>query len=134
VIRYTSAGINIVSTSYTSCVTTCDTYVAKPTFVSYDMIQAIRDGEYGCDARRRPVETDWKNTTSTMKVVQSTIYSTFVSGGPLLPSTFRYSSTIMTVGQAPVICPLIDYHQGTSYSVKSMDACANYPNQSGNCC
>lgn len=132
IIRYTSAGINILSTSYTSCITRCDTYVAKPTFVSYEMINAVESGQYGCAAAKRPLETDWNKTTSTLKIIQSTIYSTFSTTGPLLPSTVRYSSTITTVGQAPVICPLIDYHQGTSFSVK--DSCVNYPYQSGDCC
>ena len=133
--RYSNPdGSKVISTSYTSCITTCDTYVAKPTFVSYEMAQAMRDGEYGCGAGRRPIETSWKNTTSTVKVIQSTVLSTFVVSGPLLPSSMRYSSTIMTTGQAPTICPIIDYHQGTSYAARARDQCVNYPNQSGNCC
>lgn len=134
VIRYTSAGINIVSTSYTSCITRCDTYVAKPTFISYEMAHAIESGQYGCAVTKRPLETDWNKTTSTVKIIQSTLFSTFSTSGPLLPSSVRYSSSIMTIGQSPVICPLIDYHQGTSFSVKSMDGCVNYPHQSGHCC
>ena len=132
VIKYTSAGINIVSTSYTSCVTTCNTYVAKPTFVSYEMVQAMRDGEYGCDAPRRAAETRWNNTSNITKIIQSTLFSTFSTSGPLLPSSVRYSSSIMTVGPTPTICPLIDYHQGTSFS--TAESCVNYPNQSGHCC
>jgi hypothetical protein len=132
VIRYTSAGINILSTSYTSCVTTCNTYVAKPTFVSYEMLHAMRDGEYGCDAPRRAAETRWNNTTTVQKIIQSTLFSSFSTTGPLLPSSVRYSSSLMTVGPTPVICPLIDYHQGTSFSTK--ETCQPYPNQSGYCC
>lgn len=134
IIRYTSAGVNILSTSYTSCVTTCNTYVAEPTFLTYEMAQAVRDGRYGCAAPLRPLETDWDKTQSTLKVIQSTLYSTFSTSGPLLPSSVRYSSTITTVGQSPIICPLIDYHQGTSFSTKASDSCVNYPNQTGHCC
>ncbi len=135
IFRYSNPdGSLVFSTSYTSCITTCDTYVAKPTFVSYEMSQALRDGEYGCTAARRPVETQWKNTISTFKVIQSTVFSTFSTSGVLLPSTVRYSSTFAVTSQPPLICPLIDYHQGTSYTVKSMDHCVNYPNQSGMCC
>jgi len=134
VIRYTSAGVNIISTSYTSCITRCDTYVAKPTFVSYEMVNAIQSGEYGCSALRRPAETHWQKTTPGMKLIQSTLYSTFSTTGISLPSSVRYTSTMIAVSPAPVICPLIDYHQGTSFSIKSMDACTNYSHQSGDCC
>lgn len=134
IIRYTSAGINITSTSYTSCITRCDTYVAKPTFMSYEMATAIQNGAFGCAVAKRPLETEWDKTTSTLKVIQSTLYSTFSTTGPLLPSSVRYSSTMTTVGQIPVICPLIDYHQGTSFSTNAAGSCVNYPNQSGHCC
>lgn len=132
IIRFVSAGVNITSTSYTSCLTTVPTYSAPPTFISYEMAQKSQQGEYGCVARPAG-ETDWKRTESTFTYAQTTLLSTFTPSGPLLPSSVRISSTLVSTGPAPVICPLIQLQQGTAFSshVVSCDVPAS---QSGSCC
>lgn len=132
ILRYVSAGVNITSTSYTSCLNTVPSYSAPPTFISYEMAQKIQQGEYGC-VKRNEVETDWKRTNSTFAYAQTTLLSTFTPSGPLLPSSVRISSTIVSTGPAPIICPLIQLQQGTAFS-SHVVSCAIPASQSGSCC
>lgn len=132
IIRFVSAGVNITSTSYTSCLTTVPTYSAPPTFISYEMAHAIQQGEYGCIAKPAG-ETDWKRTQTSMAYAQNMLLSTFVPSGPLLPSSFRISSTLVSSGPTPTICPLIQLQQGTAFS-SHVVSCDVPVSQSGSCC
>ena len=110
---------------YTSCINTIYPYTCNSASISYELLNDINQGKYLCGypycssisewntGRTFPTgvcnsqisEMAWKNTNSTIIYNYSTInYSTI--------STF--STTILT-GPGPVICPLVDFYQGTNF-------------------
>ncbi len=132
IINYVSDSIIFTSSSYTSCINTVYTYQCNPTFVSYEMANNINNGKYICGGKV-PSELQWKNTNSTVIYAYSTILSSFSTPSTIIPSTIRVSSTIISTGPSPIICPLIDFYQGTNFS-NSCDVCNNFFADSGSCC
>lgn len=132
ILNYVSSGIVFGSTSYTSCINTVYNYVCNPTFVSYEMANAIKNGAYVCDGKV-PSQLQWKNTNSTLQYTYSTIYSTFSTTSTILPSTIRVTSTLVSTGPEPVICPLINFYQGTNFASRC-DVCNNFYGGSNACC
>lgn len=111
-------------TSYNSSIQTQYLYVCNPTFISYDMINNINNGQYICGGKTLS-ELSWQNTHST------TIYSNFYSTNSTSVLT---TSTIILTGPGPVICPLVNFYQGT-YLSHFCDVCNNYaPYSDDNCC
>jgi hypothetical protein len=115
--------------SYTSTINTIYTYKCEKPFLTYDntyqMINDVNNGKYECGSpycsslsiwqtgQTIPIGTcnckisnlQWKNTNPTVIYNMSTAtYS----------SVTLFSTTIMT-GPSPVICPLIQFYQGTNY-------------------
>ena len=116
ILNYVSSSVPITSDSYTSTVETAYNYVCQPTFVSYEMANALRDGVYIC-GNRSISDLQFKNTTNTVQYAYKTNYSTFSFNPSVqLPSTFRVTSSFITASRGPVIQPLIDFEQGTSFS------------------
>ena len=116
IVNYISSSIPITSTSYVSTVETAYKYVCQPTFVSYEMANAMRDGAYTC-GNRSISELQFKNATSTVQYAYNTNYSTFSFNPTVpLPSTFRVTSSFITASKGPVVQSLIDFQQGTNFS------------------
>jgi hypothetical protein len=112
ILRYVSSSVEFTSTSYTSTIQTINTYVCNPTFVSYEMANAIRDGSLKPDSNLQ-----WKNDVSTVQYAYKTNYSTFSFNPTVpLPSTFRVTSSFITASDGPVVQSLIDFQQGTNFS------------------
>jgi hypothetical protein len=128
------------ATTYTSSVNTIYKYKCEKPFLTYDntyeMINDVNSGKYGCGypycstlsiwqtGETIPVGTcnckisnlQWKNTNSTVIYNMSTAnYSSVIT-----------TSTVIMTGPGPVICPLINYYQGTNFD--------NQCGDSNNCC
>lgn len=109
IINYVSSGVVFASTSYASSSQTVNTTVCNPTFMSYEMQQNVLSGN-------NPVsELQWKSNASTLTYGYSSIYSSFNTPANILPSSIRVSSTLVATGPGPVICPLVDFYQGTNF-------------------
>lgn len=132
-----STGGTYVS-SFTSCITTNYLYKCNEPIIDYQLANDINNGKYICGFPACSTITEWntgatrvtgvcdckisfltwKNTTPTLIYNYSTIsYSTV--------STF--STTILT-GPGPIICPLVDFYQGTNF-----DNNCNNCNANNNC-
>lgn len=96
------------SNSYGSTVNTIYTYVCQPTRLSYELLNEVKNGKDVCTGTCASQVT-WTNLTSTTKYMYSTIYSTLST-----PSTIIVTSTIVQGSTGPVICPLINFYQGTN--------------------
>ena len=90
---------NNVSTSYSSSISTCNTYVCNPLFVSYEMAQNVANGS--CSSKKS--ELKWVNNTSTMVYA----YDTQLGPGPLtnqVVTAITTESTIVSMGPMPLTC------------------------------
>ena len=97
---------NNVSTSYSSSISTCNTYVCNPQFVSYEMAQNVANGS--CSTKKS--ELKWVNTNSTIIYA----YDTMPGPGPLtnqVVNAITTESTIVSMGPMPFMC-LDTLHQG----------------------
>jgi hypothetical protein len=116
-----------------SCINTVYTYVCNPTFVSYEAAQSIKDGAYVCGGKTRS-ELQWKNTNSTLIYSYKPEYIS--TGGPPSISTinsFIVTSTTILTGPSPIICPLINFYQGTNFD-SQCNVCNNILAGPGACC
>jgi hypothetical protein len=135
---YISTPISSISTSrgdiYSSvCSTVIYNNVCMPSFISYQLANDVNQGKYLCNtytfAQRVggniiPTTStavnlctlsnlQWKNVNSTMVFEYSSIIST-----PSTISSFNLTSSMIQTGPMPVICPLIDFYQGTNFDNK----------------
>ena len=97
--------------SYGSTIKKCYTYDC-PNFISYEMAQNMKDGKDICTGKVSKLE--WKNNTSTFIYTYSSIDTTNPTGA--VTNNIYIESTIIMSCPAPIICPLIQFHQGTSYN------------------
>ncbi len=119
-----SSGGTFIS-SVVSCINTQYQYTCEKPSISYELLNSINDGKYECGypycstlsnwntGQIIPVGNcdckisflTWKNTNPTLLYTYSTInYS----------SVLTFSTPVLT-GPSPVICPLIEVNQGTSF-------------------
>lgn len=90
---------NNVSTSYSSSISTCNTYVCNPLFVSYEMAQNVANGS--CSSKKS--ELKWVNNISTMVYA----YDTQLGPGPStnqVVTAINTESTIVSMGPMPLTC------------------------------
>ncbi len=132
IIRTISSGVPLTSSSYASCTQTVYQQVCEPTFVTYQTRNAIGAGTATCTGRT-PKETRWVANQSTVVYAYSTIYSSLVNPSTLAASTIRVSSTVIQTGPTPVICPLLQLQQGTSFA-SQCPSCAHVLGTPGACC
>jgi len=97
-----------VGNSSESTVITAYNYVCQPTFLSYELLNEVKNGKEAC-TNACATQVTWSNLTSTTKYMYSTIYSTLST-----PCTIIVTSTIVQDNKGPVICPLINFYQGTN--------------------
>ena len=119
------SSFNTGTPSYVSSTELQYNYVCNQPSISYELLNDVNSGKYLCGfpycstisiwntGQTIPVgvcnckisNLSWKNTTSTPVIAYSaTSYSTF-------NSTVTYAIT----GPSPIICPLVNYYQGTSF-------------------
>jgi hypothetical protein len=106
--------VSLISTATTignsskSTVITAYNYVCQPTFLSYELLNEVKNGKEAC-TNGCATQVTWSNLTSTTNLMYSTIYSTLST-----PCTIIVTSTIVQGNKGPVICPLINFYQGTN--------------------
>jgi hypothetical protein len=96
------------TTSYRSTVNTVYNYSCQPTFLSYELLNEVKNGKEECTGTCASQVT-WTNLTSTTQYMYSTIYSTLST-----PCTIIVTSTSVQGSTGPVVCPLINFYQGTN--------------------
>lgn len=96
------------STSYRSTVITAYNYLCQPTFLSYELLNEVKDGKEVCEGTCA-TQLTWSNLTSTTQYMYSTNYTTLST-----PININVTSTIVQGSTGPVICPLINFYQGTN--------------------
>jgi hypothetical protein len=97
-----------IDNSYGSTVITAYNYVCQPTFLSYEILNEVKNGKEAC-TNACATQVTWSNLTSTTNYMYSTIYSTLST-----PCTIIVTSTFVQGNKGPVICPLINFYQGTN--------------------
>jgi hypothetical protein len=93
---------------YHTDVITAYNYSCQPTFLSYELLNEVKNGKEAC-TNACATQVTWSNLTSTTKYMYSTIYSTLST-----PCTIIVTSTVVQGNKGPVICPLINFYQGTN--------------------
>jgi hypothetical protein len=102
---YPYSSINGGTPSYTSTINTQYTYTCNPTYIDYELAYDIAAGKYECGGKSIS-ELAWKNTDPTLIF---NYYSTSYS------SISTTSTTILTA-PGPVICPQVEFYQGTNFA------------------
>jgi len=95
-------------TSYRSTVITAYNYSCQPTFLSYELLNEVKNGKEACTGTCASQLT-WANLTNTTQYMYATNYSTLST-----PLNISVTSTIVKGSEGPVICPLINFYQGTN--------------------
>jgi hypothetical protein len=114
--------------SFTSTVNTQYQYTCQTPSISYNLTNSINSGKYLCGFPYCSTLSIW-NTSQIIPVGLCDCKINVLSWNNTNPtiiyniSTATYSSiivqsTIVKTGQAPSICPLIDFYQGTNYDNK----------------
>ena len=94
--------------SYTSTVITAYNYSCQPTFLSYELLNEVKNGKVECTGTCAS-QLSWENLTSTTQYMYATNYSTLST-----PLSISVTSTSVQGSKGPVICPLINFYQGTN--------------------
>jgi hypothetical protein len=132
------------TTTYESTTSIQYNYVCYPPSISYELSNAVNSGKYICGCNNdegisiwntgQVIPTDtgnckisflqWKNTNVTP------VYSYKVNN---YSSISTFSTTTLT-GPGPVICPLVDFYQGTNFDNRCNTCNATlYDTTNGNC-
>ena len=93
---------------YRSTVITAYNYSCQPTFLSYELLNEVKNGKEECTGTCAS-QLSWTNLTSTTQYMYATNYSTLST-----PLTIDVTSTSVQGSKGPVICPLINFYQGTN--------------------
>lgn len=96
------------TTQYRSTVITAYDYLCQPTFLSYELLNEVKNGKEECTGTCASQLT-WTNLTSTTQYMYATNYSTLST-----PLQINVTSTVVQGSTGPVICPLINFYQGTN--------------------
>ena len=99
-----TGGFNSVATS----TNTVYTYSALPTFLSYELLNEVKQGKDGCTGTCVSNLT-WTNLTSTTRSFYSTNYTTLST-----PVAINVTSTTVLGSAGPVVCPFVTFYQGTN--------------------
>ncbi len=121
-----STGSGYIS-SITSTVTTQYNYICQTPNISYEIANSINSGKYECGFPYCSTLSIW-NTNEIIPVgvcdcnisVLNWTYSnptTIYNISTATYSSIVVQSTIVQTGQAPVICPLANFYQGTNFCI-----------------
>lgn len=131
-------------TQSTVCSTILYNNLCIPSFISYQMANDINDGRYLCNtytlaqqvggnaintattvtSQCKISDLQWKNVNSTLTYAYAPLYG---SPPQSTISTFRAVSYYIQTGPLPVICPLVDFYQGTNFASKCNVCLQNGP-------
>jgi hypothetical protein len=132
------SSISSGTSSYISCINTIYPYTCNTPSISYELLNDVNQGKYICGypycstigiwntGQTIPVgvcnctisEMEWKNVnTTTIYSYSTTSYSSITT----------FSTNILT-GPGPIICPLVNFYQGTNFD----NSCTTMNNT--NCC
>jgi len=114
ILNYTSPSVIASTNSYVSTFQTCNTY-ASSSYISYELLNQVETGKYTCGTKNVSKEL-WSRTIPTSILAYSTIYGSTVTLTTPYPSDIRITSTVIVTGSTPVIVPLIELYNGTSYN------------------
>ena len=95
--------------SFSSVTNTVYTYSSQPTFLSYELLNEVKNGKDVCTGTCASQVT-WSNLTSTTQYLYATNYSTLST-----PLNIAVTSTFVKGSKGPVICPLVSFYQGTNF-------------------
>jgi len=95
--------------SFSSITNTVYTYSSQPTFLSYELLNEVKNGKDVCTGTCASQVT-WTNLTSTTQYLYATNYSTLST-----PLNISVTSTVVKGSTGPVICPLVSFYQGTNF-------------------
>ena len=96
------------SNSFSTVTNTVYTYSAQPTFLSYELLNEVKNGKDVCTGTCTSQMT-WSNITYMTQYLYSTTYSTLST-----PLNIDVTSTLVQGSTGPVICPLVSFYQGTN--------------------
>ncbi len=117
------------------CSTILYNNLCMPSFISYQMANDINDGRYLCNtytlaqqvggnaintastvtSQCKISDLQWKNVNSTLTYTYAPLYG---SPPQSTISTFRTVPYYIQTGPLPVICPLVEFYQGTNFASK----------------
>ena len=95
--------------SFSTNINTVYTYSSQPTFLSYELLNEVKQGKDVC-AGTCASQLTWTNLTSTTQYLYATNYSTLST-----PLSVSVTSTFVQGSTGPVICPLVSFYQGTNF-------------------
>jgi hypothetical protein len=128
--------------SFVSCITTNYSYKCEQPNISYNLLNDINQGKYLCGFPYCSSIVEWNTKKSFItgvcdcKISFLTWKNTTVA--PVYQfSTATYSSVIITSsliasGPSPIICPLVNYYQGTNFDNRCSNCTTN--NYGNNAC
>jgi hypothetical protein len=131
ILRYPDPSTNVTENQYTSCINTVYTYVSEPAYMTYEIAQQIKEGAYGCGGKVKS-QMQWKATNNTTIYSYSSIYSSFSTPQISTVSTVKIQSTIIKTAPGPLIQPLVNYYQATTFS--ECKTCDNIYQVVNGCC
>lgn len=124
-----SSGVYI--SSFVSCVTLNYAYKCEKPNISYELMNDINQGKYLCGFPYCSTIVQWNNqqafTSGSCNCKISFLTWKNTTTAPVYQySTATYSSVVITSsiiasGPGPVICPLVDFYQGTSFDNRCSD-------------
>jgi hypothetical protein len=118
--------------SLTSCITMNYLYRCTPPVISYELANSINNGKYECGFPYCSTISIW-NTGQTFitgncackesfLTWKNTNQTTIISYNSTSISSFSDpTSTVITTGPGPIICPLVSFYQGTNFD----NSCSN---------
>jgi hypothetical protein len=117
--------------SFVSCVTLNYAYKCEQPNISYNLLNDINQGKYLCGFPYCSTIVQWNNNQATTAGVcdckisfltwKNTTNSFVYQYNSTTYSTYTITSTLVPSGPGPVICPLVNFYQGTSFDNRCSD-------------
>ena len=133
----TSATAPDYISSFVSCTTTNYLYKCQPSVISYALLNNINQGKYECGYPYCSSIVEWNthaaytsgtcNCKISFLTWKNTTTQNVFQYNPTSYSSVTITSTLIPSGPSPIVFPLVNYYQGTSFDNK----CSNCSN---NCC
>lgn len=125
-INYCPISTTTTASSFTSSIVTHYLSRCTPPAISYELANSINNGRYLCGQPFCSTISEWntgQQFTSgscdckvSFMTWKNTNPTTIFSYSTITPSTARVTSTSILTGPGPIICPLVELNQGTSFA------------------
>lgn len=129
--------------SVVSCVTTNYAYKCEQPSISYNLLNDINQGKYLCGFPSCSSIVEWNTNKSYITGVCNCKISFLTWKNTTIAPVYQYStatyssvvitSSLIPSGPGPIICPLIDFYQGTSFDSRC-DTCNTNLYGNNTCC